>query len=961
MAGAEMGAEADIETIAEGREEQAPGEVLTCPLERGASVDRYVIIERLGEGGMGVVYQAYDPELDRKVALKLLRPKGSDQELAAARLQREAKAMAKLSHPNVVVIHDVGIHDGQVWLAMEFIAGGDLQDWMGDAGRPFAEVWPVFRQAGMGLAAAHEAGLVHRDFKPANVLLDERGRVAVADFGLARLEEDAAESSASVEPEIPTATQITLSSRVTQTGSFLGTPAYMAPEQFSGAGVDARADQFAFAVALWEALCGERPFGGGRVEVVMFAVLQGNLREPPRGIELDRQVRAALGRALSNDPEERFPSMQALLDALEPPLRRRVWALAGGAMAVVVAAALGFALRGEGEGEVCQADDQAFAALWTDARRDRVREALAAVERPYAEDTAARTLASLEAWRGRYLEARVEACEDTRVRGVQSEELLDRRVLCLDRRLRRFGEVLRVLEDADVEVLDNADALVRSLDDLEACADRETLSARTPPPSGVEGRIALAALEASLDRVELLRTAGRLERAQAAGEAALIAADELGYAPDRAEAHYVLGRVMDDREAEVEAEAELREAFSLAFVDGEEELAARAAAGLLTVTRQQGRDDALELWYMIGDGLLERAGDPPRSRAMLLMNYGLAFSNRGRGEEAVVLQRRARELYAEVEGERSMPVADSLHNIGMVLYGLGRTEEARESIAEAVAIWSEHVGEEHPRIMVGKTSMAVFDMKIGHAESALVLLREVVDSYAVIYGPKSKRLATALSNMSSAALAVGRFDEARDALERAKEILETLADSEGSQLYVLGNLAGLDISRGEGARGLEAIDQAIALAEGEPLPILLRGQLHTTRGDALAMLGRYDEAMAAYDRGLEIFADNPDTDGGEVMEALLEKARLELRRGRPEAAATWLTQIRAMVEEVDTLPVMRGDLGMLSMCVAMARGDAAGVEAGYAEAWAAFGHAGAMGVDRRESLMLARFMGVRAY
>nr|WP_255216475.1 serine/threonine-protein kinase [Pseudenhygromyxa sp. WMMC2535] len=933
---------------------------LEGPLGRGASVGRYVIIERLGEGGMGVVYQAYDPELDRKVALKLLRPKGRNRQLAAARLQREAKAMAKLSHPNVVVIHDVGTHEGQVWLAMEFIAGGDLQDWMGNAARPFAEVWPVFRQAGMGLAAAHEAGLVHRDFKPANVLMDERGRVAVADFGLARLEDDAAESSASVEPEMSSSSPITLSSKVTQTGSFLGTPAYMAPEQFSGVGVEARTDQFAFAVAMWEALCGERPFGGESVQEVMFAVIQGNLREPPRGIELERRVRAALERALSNEAEERFPSMQALLDALEPPRRRRVWALAGGAVAVAVAAVLGFALRGEGEGEgeVCQADEQAFAALWTDARRDRVREALAGVERPYAEDTAARTLASLDAWRGRYLEAQVEACEDTRVRGVQSEELLDRRMLCLDRRLRRFGEVLTVLEDADVEVLDNAGALVRSLDDLDACADRETLSARALPPSGVEARASLTMIESSLDRVGLLRITGRLDEARTLGEGALIAADELGYAPVQAEAHYELGRVADDSEAEVEAEAELRAAFSVAVAGGEDALAVRAASGLLSVARQQEQEQVFELWYVVGNSLLERAGDPPAVRAMLLNNYGLAISNRGRGEEAVVLYERARDLYAEVYGERSMYVGDSLHNIGAALRNAGRTKEASEYVRQAVEIWSEHVGEEHPRILVAKTSMGIFELEDGHAEVSLALLREVVDGTEAIYGGESRKMASALSNMASAALAVDRFDVARDALERAKGILEQIAKSEGSRIYLLGNLATLNIKRGDGAQALEAIDEAIALSGEGEFPLILRGMLYTTRAEALTLLGRYDEAMAACDTTLEILSGSAGTTQDEVMSTLLKKARLELVRGRVEAAAAWIAQARALSEETDATALERGEFGLLTMRVAMAKGDQVGVEAGYAEARAAFGHAGAMGREQLEAIDMERFMGL---
>ncbi|MCA9693542.1 MAG: serine/threonine protein kinase, partial [Myxococcales bacterium] len=214
-------------------------------LQRGDSIDRYLILARLGEGGMGLVYAAHDPELDRKVAIKLLRGDPTDSG-ARDRLLREAQAMARLSHPNVITVHDVGTARGHVFVAMEYVEGGTLGTWLEEQERGWRAVLDVFLAAGRGLAAAHEAGLVHRDFKPDNVLLERDGRVRVADFGLARYGLGAAPTHPPAPAEAPTdmtRTGVSLNTKLTITGATVGTPAYMAPEQLGGVDVDARADQ----------------------------------------------------------------------------------------------------------------------------------------------------------------------------------------------------------------------------------------------------------------------------------------------------------------------------------------------------------------------------------------------------------------------------------------------------------------------------------------------------------------------------------------------------------------------------------------------------------------------------------------------------------------------------------------------------------------------------------------------
>ena len=328
-------------------------------LSVGARVGRYIVVEKLGAGAMGVVYAAYDPQLDRKVALKLLRPRGGGAEARlTARLEREARAVAKLSHANVVGIFDVLVHEDRLVLAMEYLAGGTLTSWLASKKRPWREILKMFVEVGHGLAAAHAEGQIHRDFKPDNVLLDKNGVPKVVDFGLVRMrsttgahgsspaddaadaDEEAGLEQAGLEGDAQGDTAD--AARLTRTGAIAGTPAYMAPEQFIGGEVDARTDQFAFSVALFEALYGERPFAGNTVISLAESVTSGKLRPQPKNAEVPGWVRACLVRGLSVNPGNRFPDLGELVATLatDPIARRRRRVLAAAALTVVVAGVL---------------------------------------------------------------------------------------------------------------------------------------------------------------------------------------------------------------------------------------------------------------------------------------------------------------------------------------------------------------------------------------------------------------------------------------------------------------------------------------------------------------------------------------------------------------------------------------------------------------------------------------------
>jgi Tol biopolymer transport system component len=302
-------------------------------LAPGSSIGRYVVSGELGRGGMGVVVAARDPDLQRTVAIKLVRPRGarvSDE--MRQRLLREGQAIAQLSHPNVVQIHDVGVHGAEVFIAMEHVEGATLTRWLA-APRTRAAILDVFAQAGRGLAAAHAKGIVHRDFKPDNVRVGDDGRVRVLDFGLAR---------GAGAAELATAGDgAALTETMTGHGAILGTPAYMAPEQFRGDRAGELADQFAFAVALHEALCGERPFTGATLDALGAAVIAGRRRPMPRAAKVPAWLERAIARALAPEPADRYPSIAAMLAAIarDPVAARRRWVVAGAAIAAIGGAA----------------------------------------------------------------------------------------------------------------------------------------------------------------------------------------------------------------------------------------------------------------------------------------------------------------------------------------------------------------------------------------------------------------------------------------------------------------------------------------------------------------------------------------------------------------------------------------------------------------------------------------------
>jgi len=291
---------------------------------KGAAASRFKLLDELGVGGMGIVFAAYDVKLERKIAIKLVRPQASgtaSADQARAWLMREARAMARISHPNVLAVHDVGKLGDQMFIAMEYVEGTTLSQWLKEQDRPWRDVLTMFIQAGRGLAAAHARGILHRDFKPENVLVDKDGRARLVDFGLARFADQVTnghrtrlngESQSNV-MNMPTAVLGVTAGR----GKFVGTPSYMAPEQLIGQPIDEKTDQYSFCVALFRGFYGKLPFNAESVGALLQQIKHRRVNAVPKSNRVPLSLHQAILRGLSPNPEHRFSSMKALLDQLE--------------------------------------------------------------------------------------------------------------------------------------------------------------------------------------------------------------------------------------------------------------------------------------------------------------------------------------------------------------------------------------------------------------------------------------------------------------------------------------------------------------------------------------------------------------------------------------------------------------------------------------------------------------------
>jgi tetratricopeptide (TPR) repeat protein len=827
-----------------GREPLGPAD-----LAPGVGVDRYVILERVGQGGMGVVYAAYDPRLDRRVALKFLHWTDEDHDgRHEKRLLREAQAMARLSHPNVAVVYEVGRFQRKVFLAMEFVDGVDLRTWLAARKRLPREILDVLAAAGRGLAAAHAAGIIHRDFKPENVLVDKQERPRVTDFGLSRAapepgeDVDASTEAAAIGPGGR------LWSPLTRTGGVLGTPRYMSPEQHLGGATDERSDQFSFCLALYEALYGEPPFRGESREEMLDSVLGGKMSPAPAPSTVPRGWRQAIVRGLDPAPDRRFPSMDALLAALSrDPRRRRRQIVAGAVLGLgLVALGAGYAqlreLEAGAPGPRCDLGASRLAGAWDEPSRHRARDAFQRAGVPGV-DAAWRSFAAvLDRRAGAWAAMHDQACAATHIDGVQSASVLDLRMECLDRKRQEMKALVEVYSDRpDAKMIDRATSAADNLSLISACADVANLRARVPLPESREGRATVASLRQRLSRARALHEAGRFEQEREQLASLVPEADATGYAPVAAEATSMLGAALSTTAKEKEAEALLYEAANLAVKGRDWTLEAETWVSIISNYGRQGLVHEGLVAARAAELALTRAHADDALRARLMTETGWMEYRANRYREALPRFEAAEKLWSTSLGTGSSQYAGTLQRIGTTLGTLGRIREA-----------------------------------VAYLERALAVRRAILR-------PDHVDIAGALIGLGQAYSYLGRYAEERDAFRAAHEIFrkELGRDHPMTRSTQL-TLASAEADLGDHTRALEMYESASPAAVD---PRDISGGLGLiVHADIQFGAGHHGEAEKSLHRALRHYAgagfpDHVNTGYARTGLGMVHNRRRQFRRG----------------------------------------------------------------------------------
>jgi tetratricopeptide (TPR) repeat protein len=888
---------------------------------------------------MGVVLAAYDPELDRKAALKLLKH-SADRPKARMRLRREAQALAKLNHANVLTVYDVGVHDGQVFLAMEFVEGRTLFEWMRaepGSSRSWREVVAVFVAAGRGLAAVHEVGLVHRDFKPDNVMIGDDGRVRVADFGLARLtdgSEPGAEPGAEPIPEPHTPLQ----TRLTRVGVSLGTPAYMAPEQFLGEDATVHSDQFGFCVALFEALYGVLPYPGKSIEALTADVTHGRVIDPPaRGIP-SWLTRVVL-RGLARDPGQRFASMTELLAALNSGAVRRRRAMAFAAVAglgLLVAGGLGLHER---ELDRREADCRAFGAtidqIWNDRTRTALRDGLLATEVGHAATVADKLMPWLDRQAQTWREQATYACMNAKIDGRWDAATYDKVGWCLEHHKVELEILVSELAVANRHTLDAAVIAAGKLSLIEACTSETSLATLEDPPDA-ELRPEFAAIHHELMRATILEHAGDFEAGLGVTRAALARAEALGWKPLTAAVRGHEALLLADIGAFDEAEAVGDAAYIEAAASGTWDIAATVASRqAIVVGLDKGRPVEGKAWVLRdavvaiahagdpfglrealrlsalaviqwNDGELEQSkrlqeqvlaiqvrvrGPDHPNVASTLINIGATHSALGHYQQALQLYEQALVMLEQALGPEHPQLADCLNNIGYVQALMNDHEAAQHNYERALELDLRAVGPEHPKYADTLGNLAVTHAALGDLVQAEALLRQVLTTFEQALGAEHPKLAVARVDLAIVLIQMQRHEEAQAQLELAHASLERSLGPESVDVSIsLLGLGKLYEARGELERARAVYERALRIREKTLDPG------HPGVAESLYQLGTIHERWGAFEQARELYECALEIRTvAEVSAFDLAESRFALARviDDPERARQFVEQARA--------------------------------------------------------------------
>lgn len=846
-------------------------------------VGRYRVLDELGRGGMGVVVRAHDPKLRREVALKIMRVDRLGTS-GQARMIREARAMARLSHPNVVTVHDVELDgpDGVV-VVMEYVDGQTLHEWLWSERRSWSSIVSSFVAAGQGLAAAHAAGLLHRDFKPSNVLVGADGRVRVADFGLARAP---AEDSASRSQPGPTpdrasaggASANTSGAQLTTCGTLLGTPDFMAPELLRGEEASERSDQYAFCVSLWWALAGSPPFAAGGEPDDKDTGPPGWSSERP----VPRRIVAALQRGLQADPGQRWPSMPALLHVLSESTRHRGrWIVAGGMLMLGAIGTLAL-VRGPATSEPrCDGNEQ-IASSWGPQRRDTVRRNLQGASVPYADRAWSRAEARLDQFSARWGSMYEQACEAT---VDPSGAIIDVEPVPVLRCLQRSRAELEatVTRLAEPSAPEHVGTMLDGLPDLDRCRSAEITTA--PPAPEADETEAVEALHRRLAQIQSLRLAGQYDKALEALEQAEANADTLRYGPirtmvwkERGELMSAMGRYPEATEAYAQTQEHgVRwEQWS--------EVAAATRGRLYVVGTRLGRPQEATLLADLARGFAARTNDQG-DLALTLSAIGQVQRNLGEFEVAEQHQHEAIALWTELHGEDDENTARMRTELAIALAQQGHYAPAEEQMQAVLEIRTRMWGDRHPLVASSRTNLASVLMMAGRRQEGQEQQRLALELNRELLSDDHPSLALSYYNVAAGLAHQGRVEESEQHYLRALAIYERAGLGDSVRVAKLrGNLATVYLIGADYEPAEPLLRQAIATltqALGPEHPSV--AWQRRTLGSVLTALGQHEEAEREFTDALRITRAAVGPEHPEV--AMIHGARAILLRQRHEDAA----------------------------------------------------------------------------
>lgn len=823
------------------------GTVVGEPLAEAQSLGRYQILSVAGTGGMGRVYAAFDPKLDRRVALKVVHaPK---REVRQQRATREAKALARLSHPNVVAIHEVGEHDGRLLIAMEYVRGVTLKVWMLEHPPSNKPTWmeaalDVLLQAGRGLAAAHQAQLVHRDFKPSNVLVGQDGRVRVVDFGLARGVGDRAVLTSTAEEGVRNSTE-----GVTETGAIVGTPGYMSPEQLAGATLDGRVDQYAFSVTAWEVLFGERPKDAEAKRPKESAV--------PDGVE------KALRKSLAKTPGGRFRNMESLLKRLETERdvlagrkRKTPWLRVFGALALAATASASvFVARRlveEREISACIASED-VSSLWGPDEEEAVRNRVSTSGLGGSDALEANLVRYLRSRAQEWTDAHMTACRVAIAEEQWSEEDTTAVDWCLEERRADFSMVLEVLASEEPAAPLFAVSAAASLPPLEPCLFPESLP--PAPPRHVRESPLFEELRHALLRASAHREAGSYKAALAASRDSVALAQGLSWAPSLLVARLSLaGHASEGEDLEL-AEEQAKQAFRDAIAAADWGSATDAATLVAGGFAFRDESEEARFWSDIAAATLKHASDPLLMRSAAIRQVRCQYlRHQGDYEGSLREGQAGAELLSKTLGPEHPKVHDILLDISRVHRARGQWKKAialRDSVIDSE---TRTLGARHPRvagIIAGKGQDLSF---AGDREGARTSLQRAIDILETSLPKDHHQLGTSYAMLAGLHQEGGQWEAAIHAYERALPSYAGAFHGTGKEMVLLGLLGRAYGTVGRKEDGLRMFSNALEIAESEEIELDAEKTVlfWADYGAFLDQHGTLDEAIAAYENGLSV-------------------------------------------------------------------------------------------------------------